>query len=336
MSLIDIMREQADEKLARNYNQTESAYHYDYELELVKKLSLEESTIIIPKNKTPENQRDEFSLKEQIKQYEEDELLALYLQKEERSRVKGGVQANALKVLSPLEYKILNKQFGVDPEDEDNISLPGSEYNYIEPFELEPSTTTNSKEEHPILYDSAQKKEDMEIGHVLKRMPEKRVNAAPVALHHKPYATRNKGKVLVYGANRSRPTPKTYSFPLKNDQHSYGFIMKVLGGCRYQVFCYTSGRMKLCRSSGKLLHSRAFIKKGSIVLYRIRIYQESKGDIVFLYTDEEYDSLLAIGELVSTDPKKIFPIEIWKKILSYLDADSLKNITEVYKNKLFD
>jgi len=320
------MREQADESLARNFQRELS---FDEQLELVKKLSLEEYS----KGKTIE--KDEILIQEEIKQFEEDELLALFLQREERSRIKSDPQANALKALTPLEVKILNKQFGIDPSEEDNLD-ENSEYNYTEPFELDPDQENEEKPEHPILYDNAQKKEDQEISHISKRMPEKRVNAAPIALHHKSYATRNKGKVLVYGSNRSRTTPKSYSFPIKTDQHNYGFVMKVLGGCRFLVFCYNTGRTKLCRTSAKIVHSGALIKKGSIVLYRIRIYQGSKGDIVFLYTDEEYDTLLEIGELASYDPKKCLPLEVWKKILGYLDPDSLKNVSELYKNKLYD
>jgi initiation factor 1A len=314
------MREQEDENLARNFQRDS----YDYELEFVKKLSLEDRSVV----KTP--QKDEISLQEEIKQYEEDELLALFLQREERSRIKR-VQPNALKVLTPLECKILHEPFRV--QDQENDEEEETEYNYTEPYQLEPST---EKKEYPILYDDAQKKEDKEIGHVLKRMPEKRVNASPLALHHKPYATRNKGKVLMYGSNRSRPTPKSYSFPLKNEQHNYGYVTKVLGGCRFLVFCYITGRIKLCRMSGKLVHSRADIKKGSVVLYRIRVYQGSKGDIIFLYSDEEYDTLLDIGELLSCDPKKLLPTEIWKKILTYLDPESLKNLTELYNNSLIN
>jgi len=158
MSLIDIMREQEDESLARTFQKDS----YDYELEFVKKLSLQEESVV----KTP--QKDEVSLQEEIKQYEEDELLALFLQREERSRVKR-VQPNALKVLTPLECKILHEPFGVLEKEEDEEEE--TEYNYTEPYQLVQST---QMKEYPILYDDAQKKEDKEIGHVLKRMPEKK------------------------------------------------------------------------------------------------------------------------------------------------------------------
>jgi len=107
-----------------------------------------------------EAQRSEVSFPEEdnntIKQYAEDELLALYLQREERSKVRR-VQANGLKVLPPLEYKILNEQWGVDPEPPEEPEE--TEYNYTEPFQLEnPTAEGTDKEEYPLLYDDAQKK----------------------------------------------------------------------------------------------------------------------------------------------------------------------------------
>jgi translation initiation factor 1A len=293
MSLLNIMREQADEKLARTYYYYNS--NYDYELELVKKLSLQEQN----RNKNEELFQDH----DEVKQYEEDELLALYLQREERSRVKRDGQIKDLKVLTPLEYKILYDQFGTQPEELENLPVKEeeSEYNYVEPFQLEPD---QSKREYPILYDPAQKKEDKEIGHVQKRMIEKRVNAVPVAMHHKQYATRNRGKVLYYGPNRERVTPKNYTFPIKNAEHDYGLVLKVLGGLNFRVFCYSNCSIKLCRMVGKLKHSQTYVERGSVVLYRIRAYQDKKADIVYKYSTEEYNQLLDDGELMEHDSLK--------------------------------
>jgi len=320
---MDIMREQADERLAKNHHRQE--YNYEDELELVKKLSLEEANKagIRLQEETPTDS-------DSVKQYEEDELLALFLQREERNRVRR-VHPNSIKVLPLLEYKLLTEQFGVEQEPIEDL-IEDTEYNYVEPFELEPSE--NQKEEHPILYDDAQKKEDMEIGYVEKRMVEKRVNAAPVAMHHKLYATRNKGKVLVYGNNRVRPTPKSYSFPVKDYQYEYGFVTKVLGGCRFNIFCYASGKTKLCRMVGKLKYSHVILSKGDVVLYKIRPYQEKKGDIVYRYSDKDYETLLEIGELIERDPKKMFPEDVWQKICSYLDSESLENLQIVYSSKI--
>jgi len=161
-------------------------------------------------------------------------------------------------------------------------------------------------------------------------MPEKRVNAAPVAMHHKDYATRNKGKVLVYGTNRGRPK-RSISFPVKGPEHEYGFILKILGGLRFQVFCYSSSRTKLCRMSGKLRCAGKYLYKLSIVLIRTRSYQDSRGDIVYKYSDEEYERLLEIGELTERDPKKILPSEVWQRILSYLDPETIQSLNTLYE-----
>jgi len=262
-----------------------------------------------------------------VKQYEEDELLALYLQREERSRVRRDGQIKDLKVLTPLEYKILYDQFGTQPEDVDiPVKEEESEYNYVEPFQLEQNQST---QEYPILYDNAQKKEDKEIGHVQKRMIEKRVNAVPVAMHHKQYATRNRGKVLYYGPNRERVTPKNYTFPIKNAEHDYGLVVKVLGGLNFRVFCYSNSSIKLCRMVGKLKHSQTYVERGSVVLYRIRSYQDKKADIVYKYSTEEYNQLLEDGELVEHDPKKMLPEELFNRVLTYLDPESKENLLQV-------
>jgi len=170
------------------------------------------------------------------------------------------------------------------------------------------------------------KKEDKEIGHVQKRMIEKRVNAVPVAMHHKQYATRNRGKVLYYGPNRERVTPKNYTFPVKNAEHDYGLVVKVLGGLNFRVFCYSTSSIKLCRMVGKLKHSQTYVERGSIVLYRIRSYQDKKADIVYKYTTEEYNQLLEDGELKEHDPKKILSEDLFKRVLSYLDPESKENL----------
>jgi initiation factor 1A len=281
--------------------------------------------------KTGVSIQDEERFVDEARQYEEDELLALYLQREERSKVKRVQQPSALKRLTPLEYKLINEQIGVEEDEEEEPEE--TEYNYVEPFEIDPDQ--NPKQEYPLLYDDAQKKEDKEIGHVEKRMVEKRVNAAPMAMHHKPYATRNKGKVLVYGANRVRPTPKSYTFPVRSNEYDYGYVTKVLGGCRFLVFCYSTGRVKLCRMAGKLKYSRVCVYRGEVVLFKVRSYQDKKADIVYRYTDEEYNTLLEIGELTERDPKKILPQDVWKKIVSYLDPETVKNLNELYNNQLF-
>jgi len=219
-------------------------------------------------------------------------------------------------------YNLLN-HIGVE-DTEENLEADDNEYNYAEPSQLEPD---KEQPEPPVLYDTSQKKEDKEIAHIEKRMAEKRVNAAPVAMHHKEYATRNKGKVLVYGAYRERPHHKVLLFPLKNSGEEYGYVTKILGGLRFLVYCYSNSREKLCRLAGKLRHSRTYVSLGEVVLIRIRSYQNSKADIIYNYSEEEYQTLIAEGELIDRDPRKILPPEIWQKILSYLDPESIKCIS---------
>jgi len=83
--------------------------------------------------------------------------------------------------------------------------------------------------------------------------------------------------------------------------------------------------------AGKLKYSQVNVVRGEVVLFKIRSYQDQKADIVYRYSEEDYNTLLEIGELVSRDPRQVLPIDVWKKILSYLDPETVNNINELYR-----
>jgi len=64
------------------------------------------------------------------------------------------------------------------------------------------------------------------------------------------------------------------------------------------------------------------------------LIKKKKGDIVYRYSDKDYETLLEIGELIERDPKKMFPEDVWQKICSYLDSESLENLQIVYSSKI--
>jgi len=69
----------------------------------------------------------------------------------------------------------------------------------------------------------------------------------------------------------------------------YGKAVKLLGECNFTIFCF-DGKERMC-------HIRKTIKKSekivvdSIVLVGLREYQDTKGDIVFVYS-REHESIL--------------------------------------------
>jgi len=340
MSFLDIMREQEDERVARRLHkfycaqdtvQQQSNVQGDGEDMIIP----EASQILI----TPQQQLDaDLAF---VQQLQDDELLAYYLQKQELVDRDSGIdEQSTLKTLTPLEYKLYNFQFGIDDPKmvTSNPIEEETEYNYTEPFELEQNKNANQIEPQ-VLYDPAQRKEDKEIAHVPKRMIEKRVNSMPVAMHHRDYATRNKGKALNETYKKiTKLKPKTnfiqidqrIDLPVQNHQHTYGYILKVLGNTRFIVFCYTNCSEKLCRITGKMRYRNIMLFRGDIVLLKLRDYQDSKADIVYKYSNKEYNLLLAEEELKDCDPRKALNADVFRKLLSYLDKDSRANLLSVY------
>jgi len=330
MSFFEIMREQEDERMARQIHKTEENF-WDQQIEIAKNLSLEEATPLV--SETTNNlqlQLDEDLAFEQ--QLKEDENLAYYLQKQERRYVSSSYDTSILKkTMTPLEYKLYNLQFGIDdPNRSEQLEEEETEYNYTEPFQVNP----NLKQIEPlILYDPAQRKEDKEIAHVTKRIVEKRINSSPVALHHKDFTTRNKGKGIFHHEQRKIKNnikgpsqTSTLEFPLRNKTHDYGLVSRVLGNTRFLVFCYSNGSEKICRLTGKMKYRHIWISKGDIVLLKRRNYQDYRADIVYKYTSTNYQLLLQLGELKECDPKKLLPVDIIKKILDYLDYETQINL----------
>jgi len=336
MSFFEIMREQEEERMVRQLHKLEETF-WDQPMEMAKKLSLEDVKIQNPHENTTKNVQ--LQLDEDLayaQQFRDDESLAYYLQKQERCNVSYD-QSILKKALTPLEEKLYNLQFGIDESKQSEPDEEETEYNYTEPFQVQP----NLKQiEPPILYDPAQRKEDKEIAHVTKRMVEKRINASPVALHHKSYTTRNKGKALFHQEQRPKVNksivPKISSstiltqdeviLPLRDENHDYGLVKRVLGNTRFIVFCYWNGSEKICRMTGKMKYRRIWIGKGDIVLLKLRNYQDSKADIVYRYTNDNYQLLLKLGELKECNPKNWLPADLIHKILNYLDRDAQINV----------
>ena len=81
---------------------------------------------------------------------------------------------------------------------------------------------------------------------------------------------------------------------IKFEDTEYGRITKLLGDCNFTVKCFDD-KERLC-------HLRKKIKKGeralvnSLVLVGLRDYQDSKADIIYVYTRQQELELKKMGE----------------------------------------
>jgi len=166
-----------------------------------------------------------------------------------------------------------------------------------------------------------------------------------VALHHKDYSPRTKGpcsrpkqtkqlqlQLPVPHPQQPKKEPSLLhnkiGIPTHDEGHDYGLVLRILGGSRFIVFCYSNCSEKLCRMSGKLKFRKIWIYRGDIVLMRLRNYQDSKADIIYKYSEKEYQYLVNIGELNPCDPKNLLTNDVYQKLLTYLDCESRSNLEE--------
>lgn len=81
----------------------------------------------------------------------------------------------------------------------------------------------------------------------------------------------------------------------KTDGQEYGYIIKLLGDSRAEVFCY-DGKKRIGTIRGKL-KKRCWIVNGDHVLVSLRDYQDDKCDIIFKYFSSEVRNLKIYNEI---------------------------------------
>ncbi len=96
-------------------------------------------------------------------------------------------------------------------------------------------------------------------------------------------------------SERNNDVVKRREMVLKMDGTVYGKAIKLLGDCNFTIQCY-DGMERLCHLRKKIKRDGR-IQLGSIVLVGLRDYQESKGDIIFVYTREEEAELRKMEEI---------------------------------------
>jgi len=98
---------------------------------------------------------------------------------------------------------------------------------------------------------------------------------------------------------------------------------------RFVVFCYVDGSERQCHLTGKMKYRHIWIGRGDLVLIKRRNYQDHKADIVYKYTQSDYQLLLKLGELTECNPRKLLSTDIISLILNYLDYESQQNFISV-------
>ncbi|MES1915014.1 MAG: hypothetical protein MHM6MM_007019 [Cercozoa sp. M6MM] len=72
---------------------------------------------------------------------------------------------------------------------------------------------------------------------------------------------------------------------LKGDGQEYAQVMKMLGNGRLEAFCF-DGKTRQCKIRGTMMHKRR-VNVGDVILVGLREFQDSKADVMHLYTDAE-------------------------------------------------
>jgi translation initiation factor 1A len=98
-------------------------------------------------------------------------------------------------------------------------------------------------------------------------------------------------------SERNTESVKKRDLVLKMDGTIYGKAVKLLGDCNFTIQCY-DGVERLCHLRKKIKRDER-IQLGSIVLVGLRDYQDSKGDIIFVYTREDEMELRKMEEIPS-------------------------------------
>ena len=98
--------------------------------------------------------------------------------------------------------------------------------------------------------------------------------------------------------NRKSKNSKNYDkddLQFKEHGQEYAKVLRNLGGCRLEVFCY-DGTTRLAHIRGKM-RKRQWIKAEDTILVGLREFQDNKCDVVHKYKHEEVKRLINVGEI---------------------------------------
>ena len=102
-------------------------------------------------------------------------------------------------------------------------------------------------------------------------------------------------------ANKNKKVTKESRKLLLKDEVEgtvYGEVVKVLGDCRFSVFCYDSVE-RIC-AVRKIKKKKPQVSLEDIVLVGLRDFEEGKGDIIYVYNKIECGQLKKLKEIPSS------------------------------------
>jgi len=92
------------------------------------------------------------------------------------------------------------------------------------------------------------------------------------------------------------------SFPRKDNETEYGFVLKKLGGSNFLVRPHLQEKELIGHLSGKLRRGsnkkKSWVDVGSLVLLGLRNFEDKKVDILYTYAPDEIRRLKKDGEIV--------------------------------------
>lgn len=84
---------------------------------------------------------------------------------------------------------------------------------------------------------------------------------------------------------------------LKKDGMEYGQCTRILGECKFTIFCF-DGKERMCQLR-KAAKKKERVEIDTVVLVGLRDYQDEKGDIIFVYNREQTAALKGMHHIPS-------------------------------------
>jgi len=107
------------------------------------------------------------------------------------------------------------------------------------------------------------------------------------------------------GNNRFKKDPETDKFLPKRDEsqdQTYAVVTRMLGNRRILAKCEDQ-KERLCIIPGKFKGKKNWISVGNLILLNIRDYQDSKYDVIYVYTSNDFKRLKRDNELYKLIPE---------------------------------
>lgn len=110
---------------------------------------------------------------------------------------------------------------------------------------------------------------------------------------------KKKGHATLSMKKRNQERLQNAELIIKDEMQVYGFVDKLLGDRRINVKCQ-DGKTRLCKVRGKY-KGRLYIHPNDILLVSLREEDDTKGDIIAKYRQDEVHELKRLGEINDTD-----------------------------------